>query len=149
MFGNSRVEAEGTGLGGITLQDMKIRAVVLLGVATVAAAIRAIPLLDTFGLGIYPTTLLRMNLLIIFYSLDHWRVSLSSRAAAILSLTSKGMKMLLMPWERFKVFLLLATRLESSLQRRSVLPTFYCLLLFQMIICVCICIYPRSWVQFI
>lgn len=97
VFGNRQVEVEGTGLGGITLQDMKmIRGMGLPGVAEVIVTAATL-LPDTFGLGIYPTTLWRMNLLIISYGLGRSRVSHSSLAAAMLSSTSKGMKMLLMP----------------------------------------------------
>jgi hypothetical protein len=58
VFDNSQVEAEGIGLGGIILQDMKtIRVMVAPGAVVVAAVTVAILLPGTFGLGIYHTIL--------------------------------------------------------------------------------------------
>jgi hypothetical protein len=58
VFDNSQVEAEGIGLGGIILQDMKtIRVMVAPGAVVVAVVTVAILLPGTFGLGIYLTIL--------------------------------------------------------------------------------------------
>lgn len=121
VLANRRTEEEGTGFGGTTTPELRTRAAVILGLDVSAATVANLlhhP--DTCGLGIFLTAYRRVISPIISCTLESLKALHSSLVVVMLLLTSRGMKMQLLPWRPFKVFLLQATHLGLSLQRRLV-----------------------------